>query len=624
MVYLNNGISINWARPRATQRSASPTRDVHSRNSLAAIILATKSSRGESIVFHYPPEPRFHPKSAHSVRQADSDSEDDDEPEAPRRWSGLDGRIDDYDHPTAAHEKGSSHEAEQDEWVPAWRRIFGLDSSLLADIFTPQKSDVKFEAWIDDLVFLGKPVHRDTDGTWDIHESVQDDFLVRQVDLESTLPDIATEIQSKDSRTPMTSFHLVFALHTTMDHNYQAYVDGMYQNVVQSLTAALTHEEKRCEYVWKQCELIRSMKQNGETAQTNIATVWHDILRSCDLAEVIQQTYSAIANDEIAHLTINNKVDLSLAMPRRVKAERLPLDTDSDHPFLNSGLTFADSMAEVDPSIMPHYALILLEEAETIVNSLPIARVPPSMEDFLHTVQPTKSFLETAQSMKIPLQEVVTMARNLLEWRCALLTIPLSERYLYLPSPTADMSQLPRQAQVFARNFPSMPTLPVILANMSGQTLPYSAFIPDIDQTSVYLDALAWMIKEKWLVQLRTFVWIKIRAEIKAVTAREQLELELSNEDPWRATDSGVMHEEMFEDSILSDPYNATTQERLWLDKLAVRHPVADATLFRKVCRYFNGTHAVEKVIVRENISPKAMRRLLDIFDEDLVKCSSW
>lgn len=638
MVHINQGVSINWADPGPSPRQDTSSKGSHSVNNLAAIILATKSSRGETVVFHYPPEPQFDNRSSDFLNEADSDSDIDPEFNLTQRRSDG-GRGSDNIHLPTINEGGPTPEAGQEEWVPAWRKIFGLESSLLADIFTPQKSDVKFEMWIDNLVFLGRPVHRRFDGTWinleteqnrggDYEETLdrkiikrfQESMAYAQIDPEQNL----LEDLHSGSQSHMTSFHLVFALNASIDHKYQQYITDMYQHVVNQLTVALMYEQAQSAYVWKQCELIRSIKHKGETTRTNIATVWHDILRESDLAEVIQQTYSAIANNEIAHLLVNDRLSLSLALPRQLKANLLPADTDSEHPFLNSGLMFAESIVEVDPTIMPHYGLIFLDDVDVILASLPIPKPWPLMTKFIKRAVPTKSFVELAETMQVAIEEIISLARCLLKWRCALPTIPLSERYLYLTSPTADMTQLPRHAQIFARKFPAMPPLPTMLANMSRQSGPYSVFIPDEAQTDLYLEGLAWMIKEKWLLQLRTFVWIKIRAEIKAAVARDQLVKENKDDDPWRAAEDGVLHEEMFEDTILSDPYNSTQQERLWLEKLEVRHPMADAALFRKVRKYFNGKHAIEKIIVRENIEPRALRRLLDIFEEDLVKCSTW
>lgn len=641
MVHINQGFAINWADSYPSRSFVNVPSTSTSVNHLTAIILATKSSGGESIVFHYPPEPQFERRSADCFNEAESDSDiEDDFQLFQRRSNTHGGRTGESISSTAAHERDGNQDTNHEEWIPAWRKVFGFESSLLADIFTPQKSDRKFEIWIDNLVFLGRPVHRGADGLW-INWKVEprttlddyEDFLDRKIleDLDKAAsksqkdPNFCSGKDSPNgSQSLMTTFHLVFALNAAIDQKYQRYIEDMYQNVVKQLTVALMYEEARCAYVWNQCELIRSIKNQGETSRTNIATVWHDILRQSDLAEVIQQTYSAIANNEIAHLLVNERLTLSLALPRQVKVDLLPEDTESAHPFLNSGLMFAESIAEVDPMILQEYGLLFLDDVDVVIRNLPISQEWPLMTKFIQHAAPTKNFLKIATSMQVSIEEVVELVHCVLKWRCALPTIPLSTDYIYLTSPTADMSQLRRHSQMFSRKFPEMPPLSSMLANMSRQSGPYSVYIPDDAQTDMYLEGLAWMIKEKWLLQLRTFVWIKIRREIKSAVARDCLMKESADDGRWRAAENGVLHDEMFEDSILTDPYNATSQERLWLEKLELRHPVADAALFRKVCKYFNGKHSIEKLIVRENVEPKALRRLLEIFDEDLVKCSTW
>ena len=123
-------------------------------------------------------------------------------------------------------------------------------------------------------------------------------------------------------------------------------------------------------------------------------------------------------------------------------------------------------------------------------------------------------------------------------------------------------------------------------------------------------------------MQVRTFVWVKIRAEFKAAVSRE--ETSQDNGAPWKSSNDETLNGDIFQDSILADPYNATQLEKRWLGKLAAHYPAADAALFAKVSKYFNGKHAVEKIIVREGVDPRALRRLLESFDDDLIRSYSW
>jgi nitrogen permease regulator 3-like protein len=639
MVHLNKGLSVNWAGPQISRRTGSASCCPKTGSGLVAIILAIKSSRGESIVFHYPPEAEFTsvepPPTPEAQVHAGSKLEDGFR--LPHSKSGaFDSRI--SNNLPTIQERESSQDASEDIWLPAWKKILNFDSSLLADIFTPQKSDPKFEMWIDDLVFLGCPVHLRADRSWlgaksgSLQEFVEN-FKTLNIgdgnkELAKSIEELersqASKMESKSQNlhmpSPMTMFHLVFALNTKVDEFYSKHINELYDNVVRQLTLALTYEQAKCEYVWNQCEMMRTIKTKGEANQMGIATVWQEIVKQCDLAEIIQQTYDAISKDGIAHLLVNRRLNLSLVIPKLISSDVIPTDTTLDHPFLSSALSFGIDIADADPLVLPYFSLLLLDDLERLLTTLP-TRATPMLVRLLRALDPRKDFHTLSAQLQVPLQEILTLAVDLLKWRFAVPIPPLHERNIYITSPTADRSLLTQHASLFTKTFPDGPTLPHMLSNMSHNVVPYSNLIPD-GQLNNYMDYLTWMMKNRWLIQIRTYACVKIRGEIKAAVERDRVEEQ--NHDPWQSGDDGMLHDELFEDSMISDPHNASRQEKLWLGKLATYHPVADATLFLRVCKYFNGKHAVEKIVVREGIDPRALRRLLEAFDEDLVKSYTW
>lgn len=413
----------------------------------------------------------------------------------------------------------------------------------------------------------------------------------------------------------MTSFHLVFAMNTKLDASYRRHVEEIYDNVVNPLSLALMYEQAKSDYVWQQCEKIKELKAKAETTRTNIATTWHDILYQCDLAEIIQETYTAISNGEMAHLLINKRLNLSLAIPQHLTSDVLPSDRDNQHPFLNSALSFGLSMEEADPLLVPHYALILLDDTESVLASVPLETVP-RLEELVRLVKPTITLHAISDMMHISIHEAVSLARCLFRWRCALPIPPLHARNIYATNPLADMSQLSKGSYAFSRRFPDSPPLPHILASLSRTSAPLSTHLTTLGGTgqetaaAATLDVLAWLVREQWSIQVRTFVWIKVRREVKA-----SLQEAGANEG---------MDGSRLEDSIIRDPYNASDEERVWLQTLAGRHAPHDGALFLRICKYFNGRHAVEKIIVREGVSAYAVRRILDVFQADLIKSYTW
>lgn len=535
-------------------------------------------------------------------------------------------------HLPTIQERESAQDDCEDSWVPPWRTILGLDSSLLADILTPQMSDNKFEMWIDNLVFLGYPVQLNANISRDYGSTQTRD---RHPDYVPKQDRSAPEDVTSDKRSPlhhdeaiaeftetlmMTTFHLVFALDASIDEKYHKHITDLLAHAVRPMTSALVHEQNTSNYVWKQCELMRDIRRRGEKNRTNISTLWHDILSKSDLAEVIKQAFDAISNDDVAHLLINRKHALDVLIPRNMTSDSIPVDTISEHPFLNSAISFGISMDEADPLILPYYALLLLDEPERILATLPASSAAP-VERLLHEIRPQRDFHELARLLNVSVQAVMNIAQDLIRWRCALPIPPLHERNTYTISPTANKSRLPQQIPLFARAFPEGPSLPEMLAILSLNAAPYASLIPE-GRLIVYMDMLAWLMRAGWIIQLRTFVSIKVRAEIKAAVAKEQVvQSSLLVED---TLESDLTKSGRFDDSIMADPYNATEQETMWLRKIASYHPVADAALFLRACKYLNGKHAVEKIAVREGIDPRSLRRVLEVFDEDLIKSYSW
>lgn len=630
---------MNWARPQISRRTGHESAK-KGHNRLVSIILATKSSRGESIAFHYPAETDsrvLNPMDA-STLEADTESDVDEEFLVPLTKPEVFDRRNDGHLPTIQERETSQDEAE-DSWVAPWRTILGLDASLLADILTPQMSDHKFEMWIDNLVFLGCPVQLKSPSRWDDNrtDGMTDDKIHRDKSNGAPMTSITHTIDGKrppaaakqagdfqaqsTSTSVMTTFHIVFAMDASVDDSYQKQISDLYQHVVYQLTEALTYEQVQVDYVWQQCEAMRALQRTGEKNRTNMTTLWHEILDKCNLAQVIKETFDALSTDGIAHLMINGQRPLSLYVPRSMTSDSIPSDSTIQHLFLNSAVSFGINMDECDPIILPYYALLLLDDPERILTALPVP-VSLQLKDLLHEISPGKDFHALSESLRMPVQKVITMAQDLIRWRCALPIPPLHERNIYTISPTADKSRLPQHIQMFVRTFPGCPSLPDMLAQLSLNALPYANLIPE-GRLHDYMGMLAWLMRFGWLIQLRTFVSIKVRAEIKTAVAEQQTEgNNATTTTPWK--DEQYHSQNGLGDSVIADPFNANEQEIMWLEKMASYHPVADAALFLRACKYFNGKHAVEKIAVREGIDPKSLRRLLDVFDEDLIKCYSW
>ncbi|EWC48408.1 hypothetical protein DRE_02177 [Drechslerella stenobrocha 248] len=96
------------------------------------------------------------------------------------------------------------------------------------------------------------------------------------------------------------------------------------------------------------------------------------------------------------------------------------------------------------------------------------------------------------------------------------------------------------------------------------------------------------------------------------------------------STTSGTPFEKMesssgqLEDSILYDPSRATPLESAWIERLTDGQPPDIVILFDRIVRYMNGQHAIEMIPLRECISKRELKRVLNAMNRYLVYVRHW
>lgn len=475
---------------------------------------------------------------------------------------------------------------------PPWENVFGFKTSFLASLLAPKASmcRTKFEMTIDDLVFLGYPVNIRSDGTWkkqrkrrknrgmksnasELTTSIHGQFggsgqegegSVRLNDeLEGgderkrTEDDEAAGHEADDEDEPgedqksdgaeedkdewgdgigMSMFHVVFVMNPPQ-LEYHTRVHEMYTCVVKKFARALKLEQARTDYVRKEMELILKMKDKAIHDDMSFHDLWQHTLASSNLASAIASVYTAISASKIAHVYINDSIDLSLQLPMISETSVLPSLYEPHIPglFLTTANTFDQDDTEGD-SMTRHFTLLFLDEKENIEREIEkeidkeiMAEPTNANSNLLYFVQhckPTLSFAQIASQAGLPIAEVQVLARHLIYWRRARAIPPINLRDYYIVSPNADMRKLSAQIPIYSRKFPTLPSLPKMLSSLSSRPRPFSSLIPSRDHRRAYLDILAWLLCHGWVTQLRTFGLLKIPKEIKLKVAKEQAMLE--------------------------------------------------------------------------------------------------
>ncbi|CCJ30396.1 unnamed protein product, partial [Pneumocystis jirovecii] len=589
---------------------------------LVAVLLVINSFGGSSLVFHYPPRPDIDSQSV--VLQEDIDGSDvsslSEETESLRENEASD--ISESN--DGLFSESQSEDSGQDNSKrPPWDKIFGFNSDFLADLLTPRKTHCgkKFELWVDDLVFLGFPVHVKPDGTWSKHIDRPSKHSNSTHSESANLHDLGTHVSNEStnesaklSQHQMTLFHIVMVMKPPLTQNYHTKINEMYTNVVIKLAMALKYEQAKMDYVWSQSEMILHMREKAANDEISFDALWVDILFKSSLASALATIYDAISASGIAHLTINNSFDFSIFIPTPIITTSIPTDMSEDNRFLTSIDVYDEDMDYNDPFLTPHSSLLLLDDVESVLQNIP-ADANPSFSLFIKNIRPTQTLLKLSQQTNIPLRNIHIFAEHLIYWRRAIPIPPLHLRNIYFVSPAANMTKLKYQESLFRTLFPTVPPLPTILAQLSKELRPFSFYIPSKNYRTIYLNVLTWLIRYGWVSQLKTFIWIKVSKEIKKAVIEKQKNKDVSFNDT-------ILLEvvEDLTDSIIREPHQASKQERAWIEEIVSRKPLKYSILFNRIIKYFNGKNALEKISSLEGIPRKDIKELLQVFENDLEK----
>lgn len=85
-----------------------------------------------------------------------------------------------------------------------------------------------------------------------------------------------------------------------------------------------------------------------------------------------------------------------------------------------------------------------------------------------------------------------------------------------------------------------------------------------------------------------------------------------------------VLNEEWIEDSVLLNPGSATALQLKWIAKIMEGKPADILALFGKLFKYMDGEHAMESVLVEENITRQDLRRLTKAIEDYIIIVRHW
>jgi len=261
---------------------------------LVSIALVIRSKDGPRFVFHYPPHPPFLPPEQESRYGTELDDEEvtEDNDEEDEDSDLEDGGVQFHSSSTKlslneherTHSKRLYHANFEDnhielpngEQIVPWEHMGEFETTDLESILTPSRAyhKKKFVLDLDPLLFVSYPVHNREDGAWKKKPKKKSKKKPKSGSGENSEQDEkqekepnenkgkVPESEDGDEHGGMTMFNVVFSLNVPADEQDDR-VQEMYDHVIKKFNKALSHAQASSDYVWKESELILSMKEKA-------------------------------------------------------------------------------------------------------------------------------------------------------------------------------------------------------------------------------------------------------------------------------------------------------------------------------------------------------------------------
>ena len=267
---------------------------------LIGVALVIKSRDGPRFVFHFPQHPSFEASQRELRFGTDIDPIEVDE-SFTGDYGGDDSDFEDGryhahqaspDHERGREEKrnrdrvshgprdlfdGDNHfDAPSGEQIVPWEHLGEYSTKDLESILTPLRAFHKkrFELSLDHLNFLACPMHIREDGLWK-KKRPKKDKRAKKKENEPVIADqdgnktqaAAPRSDEEDDSGGLTMFNVVFMLNAPKDEEDER-LSELFEHVVELFNKALKHAQANSNYVWKESEMILSMKEKAREEST--------------------------------------------------------------------------------------------------------------------------------------------------------------------------------------------------------------------------------------------------------------------------------------------------------------------------------------------------------------------
>jgi len=261
---------------------------------LVAVALVIRSRDGPRFVFHYPPQPDFHhPKCSFrygteldqsELETVDQEEETSDESDLEADFHGLHAKfgrvsLSSKQNSTASLKSnvvvdkfdGDDHyDGPNGEQVVPWEQFGEFSTVDLESILTPKRAfhKQKFELSLDPLIFVAYPIHIREDGFWKKPRKSKRGRKTREEEEAEGGEQSASDKKLNDATSEdgdgggMTMFLAVFVLRVAKLEEDQR-INDIYEHIAKTFNKALKHAQAQSNYVWRESEMILSMKEKA-------------------------------------------------------------------------------------------------------------------------------------------------------------------------------------------------------------------------------------------------------------------------------------------------------------------------------------------------------------------------
>ncbi|KAK4547451.1 hypothetical protein LTR36_001107 [Oleoguttula mirabilis] len=637
-------------------------------NGLIAVLILTRSKPGPKLVFHYPAEPQLVGSNSCGEHNdcSDSELEYDEEPE--REGSGRDSprEVTSLVNTVATQpERSFSHDANGHSDSDS---VLGYHVDSLEKLLSPGRWSArkKFEICLDGITFVGHPVYASDNGSWSTQDhGTPAEFEAERVttptlgrlqtstDCNEAAPtskanvtiaapetvgqaahdfthipesldsqrglSLATSMTSTSTASgalaeQMTMFHVVFA----HQPHRQSVTSDVYQHVAKKLAKALHYCQKQTNYVGVECRRLLAIKAKAKHTKMPADESLKQMLEGSGLAWALKEVFERVSAGEIAGIRLNG-MELSVQIPQ-VEA----------------------STSDGKNILGPHTGLLLLEDKDVLLRQLSHSDASP-LAYFIREHAATKSLQKQSTSLNMPFRDVQYLARHLIKWRKAQIIAPLHRRNMYTSNSEAPIDQIRKLMPVYGQRFASLPSLPQMLKVLSGKPIQYGLVIPSRDHRAPYMEILAFLIRHRFVMQLKTYGWLKAdpspynslvrssKAKSKRPVSGVSLLSPHGDEDSMSVSSertaipiSDVQADNMTFDKpspdefIIFDPSHPTEDESAMLEH--IRESIPDPELrerFSQLLPYFDGEHAFEEIAAEEAMKRAKVEEWAALLDRE-------